>query len=122
MKSEVVAVDVILQLGSTASSASIKRAFGFYSATYLDKIDPSISFEIKCKSIQEEGQIRLTFLGTGTALKDIAEGVHRFIESFLEEFYDESVEDDWLCELGCEELPIIVDYEVESARVYCEDE
>lgn len=118
MESEVFTVDVILQLGSAASSAAIKRAIRFYSATYLDKSDPSISFEIKCKGIQDENQYRLTFLGTGTALKDITDGVHRFMESFLEEFYDESVEEDWLCELGCEEIPIIIGYDVESARAY----
>ncbi|KYZ77445.1 hypothetical protein AXX12_04865 [Anaerosporomusa subterranea] len=122
MESNVIAVDAILQLGSVTSEVAIKKAFRFYSATYRDKSDPSISFEVKYKGIQDENQYLLTFLGTGTALTDITEGVHRFMESFLEELYDESVEDDWLCELGCEELPIIIDYDIKSARAYSKDE
>jgi len=55
-------------------------------------------------------------LGTGTDSKEIAEGVHRFMEAFLEEFYDESVEEDWLCELGSDKLPIIINYDVTNAR------
>lgn len=121
MGSEVTAIDVILQLGSVASATAIQHAFRFYSATYVDKDDPSLSFDVKHKGIQDENQYRLTFLGTGSDITEIADGVHRFMESFLEELYDESLEEDWLCELGCDELPTIIDFDVESARSYDED-
>lgn len=122
MKSEAVAVDVILRLGNASTAEYIERALRFYSAAYSDSSDPSIAFEVLCKGLQAANEYRLTFVGSGADLGQIADGVHRFMESFLDEFYDESVEEDWLCELGCEALPTIIDYDVDTARSCGEDE
>lgn len=116
MKSQTLAVDVVLQLGNAAMSDAIERAFSFYIATYLDKSDPASSFAINYQGIQSGTRYRLTFLTTNTPVREFAESVHRFMEAFLDEFYDETVEEDWLCELNCEELPMIIDYDVETVR------
>ena len=107
---------MILNIGNATEAEDIERALQFFSATYSDKSDSAISLEVKYNGLKDENRYLLTFIGSGESPVEIADGVHRFMEAFFEEFYDESLEEDWLCELGCDELPSIIDYDVKAAR------
>ena len=63
-------------------------------------------------------ELMLVFLASGQDHKEIADQVHLFLNSFMDEFYDETLEDDWLNEIDCDELPVIVSYEVNEAKDY----
>ena len=64
----------------------------------------------------------LVFIGHGHGHKEIADSVHQFLSSFMDEFYDETLEDDWLNEMDCDEMPLIVTYEVNEAKDYIGEE
>lgn len=63
-------------------------------------------------------ELMLIFIGPGHDHKEIADSVHQFLGSFMDEFYDETLEDDWLNEMDCDEMPSIVSYEVNIAKDY----
>lgn len=64
------------------------------------------------------GEFMLVFIASEQDRKEIADQVHQFLNSFMDEFYDETLEDDWLNEMDCEEMPMIVSYEVNEAKDY----
>jgi hypothetical protein len=67
-------------------------------------------------------ELTVVFIGPGQDHKELAESVHRFLSSFMDEFYDDTLEDDWLNEMDCDDMPIIVSYEVNAAEDYIEEE
>ena len=79
--------------------------------------DAYIFDEIKDGGISNNDLI-LVFISSGQDHKEIAESVHQFLNCFMDEFYDDTLEDDWLNEMDCDEMPYIVSYEVTDATDY----
>lgn len=67
-------------------------------------------------------ELMLVFIGPGQDHKEIAGSVHQFLSAFMEDFYDDTLEDDWLNEMDCDEMPIIVSYEVNAVKDYIIEE
>lgn len=89
----------------------------YFSSSYGDWIFS----EIRDGSV-DINELMLVFIGPGENHKEIAESAHLFLSSFMDEFYDDTLEDDWLNEMDCDEMPIIVSYEVNAAKDYIIEE
>jgi hypothetical protein len=106
-----ISVEVQLYLENSQLANKIEKAITFFSNSNNE--------EFGFNGIEHKGTrdliYYLTFHGCGDARK-IADDVHRFLSAFIDEFYDEDLEDDWMNEIDSDELPIIQKYEVLPAR------
>lgn len=110
-------VEVFVKLQNTDCAEKVTAAINsYFSASDGD----GIFTEIRDGGMSGN-ELMLVFIGPGQDYKEIADNVHRFLSSFMEEFYDETLEDDWLNEMDCDEIPLIVSYEVNEAKAYIGD-
>ena len=105
-------VEVFLKLQNIECAEKVITAVNSYFS--LDHGDYTFA-EIRDGGIHNN-EFMITFIGPGKDHKDLAESVHRFLSSFIDEFYDDTLEEDWLNEMDCDEMPIIVSYEVNAAK------
>lgn len=110
-------VKVFLKLQNIECAKKVAIAVNSY---FSSSTDDYIFDEIRDGGIDSNGLI-LVFIGSGLDRKEIAESVHRFLSSFMDEFYEDTLEDDWLNEMDCDEMPVIVSYEVNAAEDYIEE-
>ena len=107
-------VEVLIKVQDINSAEKIKTAVN----SYFSSSDGGYVFsEIRDGGIHGN-ELMLVFFGDGHDHKEIADSVHLFLNSFMDEFYDDTLEDDWLNEMDCDEMPIIVGYEVNAAKDY----
>lgn len=106
-------VEVFFKLQNMECAEKVTAAVNSFSSSDGDYIFT----EIRDGGINGN-ELMLVFIGPGHDHKEIADSVHQFLSSFMDEFYDETLEDDWLNELDCDEMPIIVSYEVNTAKAY----
>lgn len=89
--------------------------------SYFSSGDSDYSFSEIRNGGTNSSELILVFIGPGQDHKEIADSVHRFLISFMDEFYDDTLEDDWLNEMDCDEMPSIISYEVNAAKAYTEE-
>lgn len=107
-------VKVFLKLQNIECAEKVTTAI----KSYFSSSDSGYIFaEIRDGGINGN-ELMLVFIGPGQDHKEIADSVHQFLISFMDEFYDDTLEDDWLNEMDCDEIPIIVSYEVNAAKAY----
>lgn len=108
----VISVEVQLYLENSQLANKIEKAVTFF----FNSNDEEFRFN----DIEHKGTrdliYYLTFHGYGDDASKIADDVHRFLAAFIDEFYDEDLEDDWMNEIDSDELPIIQKYEVLPAK------
>lgn len=107
-------VEVFLKLQNMECAEKVTAAVNSY---FSSSAGDYIFAEIRDGGIKGN-ELMLVFIGPGQDHKEIADSVHQFLSSFMDEFYDETLEDDWLNEMDCDEMPIIVSYEVNAAMAY----
>ena len=107
-------VEVFIKLQNMECAEKIAIAVNSYFAS----IDVNYAFAEIRDGGSSKKELMLIFIGPGQDHKEIADNVHQFLNSFMDEFYDETLEDDWLNEMDCDEMPIIVSYEVNEAKDY----
>lgn len=111
-------VEVFFKLQNMECAEKITAAIN----SYFSSSDGDFSFaEIRDGGIHGN-ELMLVFIGPGQDPKQIADSVHQFLSSFMDDFYDETLEDDWLNEMDCDEMPLIVTYEVNEAKAYIGEE
>lgn len=111
-------VEVFFKLQNIEYAEKVTTAVNSY---FSSNYGEYIFSEIRNGSINTN-ELMLIFFGSGQDNKEMAESVHQFLSSFMDQFYDDTLEDDWLNEMDCDEMPIIVSYEVNAAKDYTEEE
>lgn len=111
-------VEVLLKLQNMEFAEKVITAVNSY---FSSSASDYIFNEIRDSGISRS-ELMLVFIGAGQDYKEIAESVHKFLGAFIDEFYDETLEDDWLNEMDCDEMPIIISYEVNEAKPYTVEE
>lgn len=111
-------VEVFIKLQNMECAEKVATAV----SSFFSSGDGDYMFtEIRDGGIGHEG-LMLIFLAPGQDYKETADSVHQFLNAFIDAFYDETLEDDWLNEMDCDEMPLIVSYEVNEAKAYIGEE
>lgn len=111
-------VEVFLKLQNMECAEKVTVAVN----SYFSSSDSEYIFADIRDGGMNGNELMLVFIGPGHDHKEIANSVHQFLSSFMDEFYDETLEDDWLNEMDCDEMPLIVTYEVNEAKDYIGEE
>jgi len=112
-------VEVHLYLENPASADRIAKAIQTFRTGWSTDSQDNSAFlfsEIKYDGLQPGNRYQLSFIGPGQDFAAVSDSVHEFLNAFIDAYCAEEWEEDWLCELDCDELPTIIKYEVMAAR------